>query len=118
MEYNSEITTRTISLYIDGRNYKLSIPKDDEKKEMLLRQSAEVMNSLIEQKRKSSAGVLTDDRDIVVWALLNFVYKTLSNEINTSKKNEQLENSIIELKNLNFRLEEIIDSFNKLNIKE
>ncbi|MBR3798938.1 MAG: cell division protein ZapA [Bacteroidales bacterium] len=118
MEYNSEITTRTISLYIDGRNYKLSIPKDDEKKEMLLRQSAEVMNSLIEQKRKSSAGVLTDDRDIVVWALLNFVYKTLGNEINTSKKNEQLENSIIELKNLNFRLEEIIDSFNKLNIKE
>ena len=118
MEYNSEITTRTISLYIDGRNYKLSIPKDDEKKEMLLRQSAEVMNSLIEQKRESSAGVLTDDRDIVVWALLNFVYKTLGNEINTSKKNEQLENSIIELKNLNFRLEEIIDSFNKLNIKE
>ena len=117
MEYNSEITTRTISLYIDGRNYKLSIP-NDEKKEMLLRQSAEVMNSLIEQKRKSSAGVLTDDRDIVVWALLNFVYKTLGNEINTSKKNEQLENSIIELKNLNFRLEEIIDSFNKLNIKE
>ena len=118
MEYNEEITTRAISLNIDGRTYKLSIPKDDEKKEMMLRQSAEVMNSLIEHKRRTSAGLLTDDRDIVVLALLNFVYKTLGNEINTSKKNEQMENSIIELKNLNFKLEEIIESFNKLNIKE
>ena len=115
MEYNENLTTMTISLNIDGRSYKLGgIQKGDEKKEMLLRQSAEVMNSLIEHKRKSSAGILTDDRDIVVLALLNFVYKTLSNEINTSKKNEEMENSIIELKNLNFKLEEIIESFNKL----
>jgi len=118
MEYNDNITKRPINLNIDGRTYKLSIPKDDEKKEMILRKSAEVMNSLIEQKRKSSAGILTDDRDIVVLALLNFVYKTLGNEINISKKNEQLENSVMELKNLNFKLEEIIESFNKLNSKE
>ena len=118
MEYNDNITTRTISLNIDGRTYKLSIPKNDEKKEMILRRSAEVMNSLIEQKRKSSAGILTDDRDIVVLALLNFVYKTIGNEINTSKKNEQIENSVMELKNLNFKLEEIIESFNKLNSEE
>ncbi len=114
MEYNENLTIMTISLNIDGRNYKLSIPKGDERKEMLLRQSAEVMNSLIEHKRRNSEGILTDDRDIVVLALLNFVYKTLSNEINTSKKNEEMENSIIELKNLNFKLEEIIESFNKL----
>jgi len=118
MEYNEEITTRTISLNIDGRNYKLSISKDDEKKEMMLRKSAEVMNSLIEHKRRTSAGILTDDRDIVVFALLNFVYKTLVNEVNSSTRNEQLENSIIELKNLNFKLEEIIEKFDKLNIKE
>ena len=118
MEYNDNITTRTISLNIDGRTYKLSIPKNDEKKEMILRRSAEVMNSLIEQKRKTSAGILTDDRDIVVLALLNFVYKTIGNEINTSKKNEQIENSVMELKNLNFKLEEIIESFNKLYNKE
>jgi len=118
MEYNDNITTRTISLTIDGRAYKLSIPKGDDKMEMMLRRSADVMNSLIEQKRKSSAGYLTDDRDIVVLALLNFVYKTLGNEINISKKNEQLENSIVELKNLNFKLEEIIESFNKLNSEE
>lgn len=108
----------TISLNIDGRAYKISIHKGDNKMEMMLRKSAEVMNSLIEQKRKASAGILTDDRDIVVLALLNFVYQTLGNEINISKKNEQMENSIMELKNLNFKLEEIIESFNKLNSKE
>ncbi|GEM_PF-5623327 len=118
MEYNEEITTRAISLNIDGRTYKLSISKDDEKKEMMLRQSAEVMNSLIEHKRRTSAGLLSDDRDIVVLALLNFVYKTLVNEVNANSKKEQMENSIIELKNLNFKLEEIIETFNKLNIKE
>ena len=118
MEYNDNITTRTISLTIDGRAYKLSIPKDDDKKEMILRKSEKVMNSFIEQKRRASTGILTDDRDIVVLALLNFVYKTISNEINISKKNEQMENSVMELKNLNFKLEEIIDSFNKLNSEE
>ncbi|MBQ2351372.1 MAG: cell division protein ZapA [Bacteroidales bacterium] len=118
MEYNENLTTMTISLNIDGRNYKLNIPKGDDNKEKLLRDSAKVRNSLIEQKRKNSVGILTDDRDIVVLALLNFVYKTLSNEINVSKKNEQMENSIIELKNLNFKLEEIIESFNKLNSEE
>ena len=118
MEYNENLTTMTINLSIDGRNYKLNIARGDEKKEKLLRDSAKVMNSLIEHKRKTSAGILTDDRDIVVLALLNFVYKTLSDEINTSKKNEQMENSIIELKNLNFKLEEIIESFNNLNSKE
>ena len=118
MEYNDNITTMPINLTIDGRAYKLSIPKGDEKKEMILRRSAEIMNSLIEQKRNNSAGYLNDDRDIVVLALLNFVYKTLGNEINISKKNEQLENSIVELKNLNFKLEEIIESFNKLNSEE
>ena len=76
------------------------------------------MNSFIEQKRRASKGILTDDRDIVVLALLNFVYKTISNEINISKKNEQMENSVMELKNLNFKLEEIIESFNKLNSEE
>ena len=35
-----------------------------------------------------------------------------------SKKNEQMENSVMELKNLNFKLEEIIESFNKLNSEE
>ena len=118
MEYNDNITTMTISLNIDGRAYKFSIHKGDNKMEMMLRKSADVMNSLIEQKRKASAGILTDDRDIVVLALLNFVYQTLGNEINISKKNEQMENSIMELKNLNFKLEEIIESFNKLNSKE
>ncbi|MBR5983975.1 MAG: cell division protein ZapA [Bacteroidales bacterium] len=118
MENDDRLTILTINLNIDGRSYKLNIPKGDEKKEELLRKSANVMNSLIEHKRKTSAGIITDDRDIVVLALLNFVYKTLSNEINASKKNEQLENSIIELKNLNFKLEEIIESFNKLNCKE
>ena len=118
MEYNDNITTMTISLNIDGRAYKISIRKGDNKMEMMLRKSADVMNSLIEQKRKASAGILTDDRDIVVLALLNFVYQTLGNEINISKKNEQMENSIMELKNLNFKLEEIIESFNKLNSKE
>lgn len=118
MEYNDNITTMTINLTIDGRAYKLSIPKGDDKKEMMLRRSADVMNSLIDQKRKASAGILTDDRDIVVLALLNFVYKTLGNEINISKKNEQMENSVMELKNLNFKLEEIIESFNKLNCEE
>ncbi|MBO7572833.1 MAG: cell division protein ZapA [Bacteroidales bacterium] len=115
MEYNDNLTISTITLNIDGRSYKLNISKGDKRKEELLRKSAEVMNSLIEHKRKTSAGILTDDRDIVVLALLNFVYKTLSNEINASKKNEELENSIIELKNLNFKLEEIIESFNNLN---
>ena len=118
MEYNDNITTMPINLTIDGRAYKLSIPKGDEKKEMILRRSAEIMNSLIEQKRNNSAGYLNDDRDIVVLALLNFVYKTIGNEINISKKNEQMENSIMELKNLNFKLEEIIESFNKLNSEE
>ena len=118
MEYNENLTTTTITLNIDSRSYKLNISKDDKRKEELLRKSADVMNSLIQQKRKTTAGILTDDRDIVVLALLNFVYKTLSNEINASKKNEQLEDSIIELKNLNFKLEEIIESFNKLNYKE
>ncbi len=115
MEYNEELTTRTINLVIDGRNYKLTVSKGDEAKEAQLRKSAEIMNALIEHKRRNSENVLTDERDIVVLALLNFVYKTLSNEINTSKKNELLENSILELKNLNFKLEEIIESFNKLN---
>ena len=118
MEYNDNITTRTISLNIDGRNYKLSIPKGDEKKEMMLRRSEKVMNSFIEQQRKKSEGHLTDDRDIVVFALLHFVYNSLLNEANISKKNEQIENSVMELKNLNFKLEEIIESFNKLNSKE
>jgi len=118
MEYNDNLTISTITLNIDSRSYKLNISKGDKRKEELLRKSAEVMNSLIEHKRKTSAGILTDDRDIVVLALLNFVYKTLSNEISASKKNEELENSIIELKNLNFKLEEIIESFNNLNCKE
>ena len=119
MEYNENITTRTITLTIDGRNYQFNnVAKGDETKEMLLRKSAGIMNSLIEQKRKNANNILSDERDIVVLALLNFVYMTLSNEVNISKKNEQMENSILELKNLNFKLEEIIESIEKLNSKE
>ena len=118
MEYNESITTRTITLTIDGRSYQLSVAKGDETMEMMLRKSAGIMNSLIEQKRRTTSNVLTDERDIVVLGLLTFVYMTLSNEMNISKKNEQLENSIMELKKLNFKLEEIIESFNKLNDKE
>lgn len=118
MEKNEDLATRTINVNIDGRNYKLNVSKGDENMEMLLRKSADLMNALIEQKRRNSNGILTDDRDIIVTALLNFVYRTLSNEINASKKNELFENSILEIKNLNFKLEEIIESFNKLKEEE
>lgn len=118
MEYNEDLTNRTISIVIDGRTYKMSVRRGDEEREALLRKSAELMNTLIEKKRRESVGILTDDRDIIILALLNYVFRSSSNEINLSKRNEQLENSILEIKNLNFKLEEIIKSLDELKIEE
>ncbi len=118
MEYDEGIASRTISLIINGRTYKFTVDKDDENRESLLRKSAKTLNSLIEQKKENVNGIINDEQDIIALALLNFVYKTISKEISMTNKIDFLENSILEIKNLNFKLEEIIESFNELINKE
>ena len=95
MEYNEEYTKRTITVTIDGKNYLLSVPKDDQNVEMTFRKSAEVMNKCIEKRRSKAESYTGSEQDIIVLAMLSYVYSTINKSNENAKKSEQQENMIL-----------------------